>query len=184
MNAIERLIVNPGPVRMGSPWGDVQHSERIGEGVTFVATASHGGLMLAEDAQKRLPRDVRDCFLNGHGWAEEDCEAPIVLTLLGLMPDERGRLMALHMAATLERYRPCVSHLEEKTGFEAVATITADMRRVAKVIRQSRGVHLRADSTIATALDDLERGGYAVPDAREGGFYGWKLTPAGEELAK
>ena len=170
MNAIERLIVNPGPVRMRSPWGDVQEKERIGEGVTFVATGSHGGLMLAEDAQKRLPREVRDCFINGHAWAEEDCEAPIVLTLLGLSK-ETGRA-ALYIARQFERYRPCLPHLQAACG------VTDDMVRVAKVIRQSGGLHLRVDTAILTALDDLERGGYAEP---VGGR--WRLLPAGEELA-
>ena len=131
--------------------------------------------MLDADAQNRLPREVRDCFINGHGWAEEDCEAPIVLTLLGLA--QSTARSALYIARQFERYRPCLPHLQAAVG------VTEDMVRVAKVIRQSRGVHLRNDSAIHKALDDLERHGYAVPDKREGGFYGWKLTPAGEELA-
>ena len=120
MDAIQRLLVDPRPPRLRSPWGDVQHSERIGEGVTFVSTASHGGLRLDADAQKRLPREVRDCFMNGHGWAEEDCEAPIVLTLLDLMDSDRGRLTALCMAMKLPRYAAAIPYLEAKTGFDAV----------------------------------------------------------------
>ena len=163
----------PGPPRLRSPWGDVQFSERVGEGVVFVASASHGGLRLDADAQGRLPREVRDCFINGHGWAEEDCEAPIVLTLLGLMADGEGRQAALYIARHFDRYRPCLPHLQAAVG------VTGDMRRVAKVIRQSRGIHLRNDDAIAKALDDLERRGYAVPDERGG----WRLLPAGEALA-
>ena len=125
MNAMERLLTDPRPVRMQSPWGEVQHSERIADGVTFVATGSHGGLMLDADTQSRLPREVRDCFLNGHGWAEEDCETPIVLTLLGLMAEDEGRRAALYIARQLERYRPCLRHLQ------AVVGVTDDMRRVA-----------------------------------------------------
>ena len=91
MNALERLLTDPRPPRLRSPWGDVQFKERIADGVTFVATGSHGGLMLDADTQSRLPREVRDCFLNGHGWAEEDCEAPIVLTLRNEMKKEKAR---------------------------------------------------------------------------------------------
>ena len=173
MNAIERLLTDPRPPRLRSPWGDVQFKEQIALGVTFVATGSHGGLMLDADTQSRLPADVRDCFINGHGWAEEDCEAPIVLTLLGLMADGEGRQAALYIARHFDRYRPCLPHLQAAVG------VTADMVRVAKVIRQSRGVHLRNDSAIAKALDDLERRGYAVPDDNGG----WRLLPAGEALA-
>ena len=122
MNAIERLMVeDPGPPRLRSPWGDVQFKEQIALGVTFVATGSHGGLMLDADTQSRLPREVRDCFINGHGWAEEDCEAPIVLTLLGLMQGDEGARAALYIARKYNRYRPCLPHLQAAVG------VTADM---------------------------------------------------------
>ena len=65
---------------------------------------------------------------------------------------------------------------------QLAAAVTPEMRRVAKVIRQSRGLHLRLDDTICTALDDLERLGYAAPDPR-GSWYGWDLLPAGVLLA-
>ena len=61
--------------------------------------------------------------------------------------------------------------------------VTPDMRRVAKVIRQSRGLHLRNDSAIHKALDDLERGGYIAPDSR-GSRYGWELLPAGVLISR
>ena len=173
MNAFERLLTDPRPPRLRSPWGDVQFSERVGEGVVFVATGSHGGLRLDADAQSRLPREVRDCFLHGGGWAEEDCEAPIALTLLGLMKGDEGAKAALYIARHFDRYRPCLRHLQAAVG------VTDEMRRVAKAIHQSRGVHLRLDDSILTALDDLERRGYAAPD-EEGA---WVLLPAGEALA-
>ena len=54
------------------------------------------------------------------------------------------------------------------------------MRHIAKAIRQSGGRHLRNDDSIATALDDLERGGYAVPDPRGASLgWGWSLTAKG-----
>ena len=94
--------------------------------------------------------------------------------MLGLMADGEGRQAAAYIARHFDRYRPCLPHLQ------AVCGVTDDMRRVAKVIGQSRGVHLRLDDSVLTALDDLERLGYSAPD-EEGG---WVLTAAGEELAR
>ena len=64
----------PEPVILETPWGRTQHAEKIAEGVYRVSTASHGGLRLLETAQAQLPAGVRQMFLNGPEWVEEDCE--------------------------------------------------------------------------------------------------------------
>ena len=113
-----RQFVNP--VRTSdSPWGRIEHVETLAAGVDLVATASHGGLRLSEEVQDRLPADLLTCFYHGPGWAEEDCETPLVLALLDLT-DERDKLTALAMAMKTERYGCAVPLLEELTGLLAI----------------------------------------------------------------
>ncbi len=102
-----------------SPWGRIEHVETLAAGVDLVATASHGGLRLSAEVQDRLPAELLTCFYHGPGWAEEDCEAPIVLALLGI---GGGQLTALAIAMRIERYNVAVPLLEELTGMEAVGS--------------------------------------------------------------
>lgn len=109
-----------GGVGSGSPWGRIEHIERIAAGVDVVHTASHGGLRLSHEVTDRLPSDVLHSFYHGPGWAEEDCEAGIVLVLLGLARDERDKLAALSVAMRYERYRVAESYIEAVTDYEVV----------------------------------------------------------------
>ena len=111
-------FANP-PRTSDSPWGRVQHTDTLADGVDVVVTASHGGLRLSVEVQDRLPAHLLMGFMHGPGWAEEDCEAPIVLSLLDLC-DERVKMTALAMAMKIERYRAAVPLLEDATGFMAV----------------------------------------------------------------
>ena len=95
-----------------TPWGIAEHVEELSDGLFAVSTASHGGLRLMERVQKRLTPDVLDTFRNGPNWAEEDCEAPIVLTLLGLASAGQKRV-ALAVSMQYQRYRPALARLEE-----------------------------------------------------------------------
>ena len=110
------------PRTSNSPWGRIEHVDTLAEGVDMVHTASHGGVRLSEEVQDRLPSDVLSSFLRGPGWAEEDCEAPIVLALLDLT-DERVKLMALSIGMKIERYRCAVPHLEDMAGVEAIGLL-------------------------------------------------------------
>jgi len=62
-----------------SPWGPVQHTERVADGIVFVSTASHGGFVLSP---KRL-MEMRARFKrNPYGrsrYFEEDCRAALVV---------------------------------------------------------------------------------------------------------
>ena len=64
------------------PWGPVQKSEEIADGVLLVSTAEHGGLHLLPESAKAIPRKVGESFLHGPGWPETDAEMPIAITLL------------------------------------------------------------------------------------------------------
>ena len=89
-----------------TPWGWTHDVEELADGVLRVSTPSHGGLKLRRERWSELPAAVRDAMLTPT-FAEEDCEEPIVRTLLGF-GDERDRAMALTVAGYFDRYRPAL----------------------------------------------------------------------------
>ena len=94
-----------------TPWGPAQQTQEIAGGVLWVDTAGHGGLILSPERWEQLPGEVRGCLLN-RGFAEEDCEANIALTLLGLAtPGQRDA--ALRTARRLRRYAPALPRLAD-----------------------------------------------------------------------
>ena len=94
-----------------TPWGYPQHVEELAEGVWRVSTASHGGLKLSRERWEELPAGVRDTLITPT-FAEEDCEEPIVRTLLGL-GDARDREFAFKVAGCFRRYAPALPYLRD-----------------------------------------------------------------------
>ena len=92
-----------------TPWGWTHDVEELAEGVLRVSTPGHGGLKLSRERWNELPAAVRETMLTPT-FAEEDCEEPIVRTLLGL-GDDRDREMALKVAGYFDRYAPALSYL-------------------------------------------------------------------------
>ena len=92
-----------------TPWGWTHDVEELGDGVLRVSTPSHGGLKLSRERWDELPAEVRDA-MHTQTFAEEDCEEPIVRTLLGLGND-RERELALKVAGYFDRYYPALPHL-------------------------------------------------------------------------
>ena len=98
--------------RIITPWGEAQgEPEIIAEGMSFVTTAGHGGLVLSPDRWLSLPEDVRES-LQDPMFAEEDCEAVIVLALLGLEMERNHLERAIRVAGRFEKYAPALPHLE------------------------------------------------------------------------
>lgn len=58
------------PRPRSSPWGAVQDATELADGVWFVHTASHGGIHLSSQRNRRIPARFRSAA----GWYEEDCE--------------------------------------------------------------------------------------------------------------
>ena len=58
-----------------SPWGKIQDTKVISDGISFVSTASHGGFKLSRELNAQIPK----CFRKEGGWYEEDCEYSIVI---------------------------------------------------------------------------------------------------------
>ena len=96
-----------------TPWGWTHDVEELAEGVLRVCTPGHGGLKLSRERWNELPAAVRATLLTPT-FAEEDCEEPIVRTLLGL-GDDRDREMALKVAGYFERYAPALPYLRDRS---------------------------------------------------------------------
>ena len=96
-----------------TPWGWTKDVVELAEGVFRVSTPRHGGLKLSRERWDELPAEVRDAMLH-KTFAEEDCEEPIVRTLLGLGND-RDREMALTVAGYFERYAPVLPFVRRHT---------------------------------------------------------------------
>ena len=65
-----------------SPWGEVQHQEKLCSGVFSVSTASHGGIMVHRSVAKAVlsPAARKHCFRDGGYYCfEEDCDAPVAI---------------------------------------------------------------------------------------------------------
>ena len=96
-----------------TPWGWTKDVVELAEGVWRVSTPGHGGLKLSRERWEELPAAVRETMLTPT-FAEEDCEEPIVRTLLGI-GDDRDREMALKVAGYFERYAPALPHLRDRS---------------------------------------------------------------------
>ena len=96
---------------VSTPWGWTHDIEELAEGVWRVATPSHGGLKLSRERWNELPAELRDAMFT-QTFAEEDCEEPIVRTLLGL-GDDIEREMALKVAGYFDRYAPALPYLRD-----------------------------------------------------------------------
>jgi hypothetical protein len=66
-----------------SPWGDIQYLDHMAIGIDRVSTASHGGIKLSAERNRRMP----DEFRQRGGWYEEDCEAAMPMWIFA---DELG----------------------------------------------------------------------------------------------
>ena len=113
-----------------TPWGPLQHEFCISAGVCLVETPSHGGLYLAGQPYDDLPDDVKDTFIAGSQWPEEDCEMVLALAILQTRlehPQNRREFpqlfdssgnqnpgileQAVSVCQTYDRYLPCRKHL-------------------------------------------------------------------------
>src|SRR5271156_3687241 len=59
---------------MSTPWGRADNVETITEGIWFVSTPSHGGIVLDKAHKSLMPKPFRN-----NKWYEEDCEAGKVI---------------------------------------------------------------------------------------------------------
>jgi hypothetical protein len=60
-----------------SPWGVVQHTKRLADGIWSVSTSSHGGIWLSQDRLSQLNERLGHeypTFCRSSEWFEEDCD--------------------------------------------------------------------------------------------------------------
>ena len=125
----QSLKITPAPT--DSPWGEPETIEDLSQGLYFVHAGGHGGLHIGTPIIKNVPKAVLKCLLDGPTWAEEDCEAPIILNILTPHLDKEAllkitqsgqtandRAIAEYRLAKLaterhERYSPCRKFLRE-----------------------------------------------------------------------
>ena len=65
--------------RAPSPWGPIESTETIADGITFISTASHGGIRLSQWRHEIVLRAIPawETFAGGR-WYEEDCDWAVV----------------------------------------------------------------------------------------------------------
>ena len=71
----EQLDMRMAPTE--SPWGRVEHVQRIAPGIWMVDTAGHGGFFVAASRLKQMP--IQSTRWSSGGWFEEDRDAALVV---------------------------------------------------------------------------------------------------------
>lgn len=87
-----------------SPWGAVQDSEVIADGIVYVSTASHGGIWVSADRLPRIQKvfqDYAEYWSGSCQWFEEDCAAQCVVVSF---PEYFGPDQVESAWATVRRY--------------------------------------------------------------------------------
>ena len=78
------------PKQQTTPWGSATGIEQLTPDIQRIHTPSHGGLRIKGETLRRLPPVFRQAMFMQSPlsarviWAEEDCDMPIALTLLGI----------------------------------------------------------------------------------------------------
>ena len=102
-----------------TPWGEADSVTEIADGIVYYTTPSHGGLRLSAERWAQIPSALADTFHTA-GWAEQDCETPLAIALLGVDPRPRftwtlsefrahARVIAQHYSL----YAPALAHLSD-----------------------------------------------------------------------
>ena len=55
------------------PWGAVQASKVVADGIFWFSTASHGGFALSQDRYEQMPDHLKACSFTDDEFFEEDC---------------------------------------------------------------------------------------------------------------
>jgi hypothetical protein len=103
MKANEMIDIHVGDP---TPWGRADNVYKLGVGIYFASTSSHGGMHLSPDWNAKIPSYMR----NRMGWYEEDCSAAIPPFVLGesAFTDEYSKKMITsgNAAETVKAWYP------------------------------------------------------------------------------
>jgi len=106
-NRKDKLTMNMDKIQ--TPWGRSEGSKKIGEGIIFYCTPSHGGFKVEDQLNQYVPVQWR---LGGRfdGWYEEDCGwAPLALTFPEYFTEKQcldAQQMITLWESWVKRFRP------------------------------------------------------------------------------
>ncbi len=108
-----------------SPWGPVQDSTELADGIVEVSTASHGGIWLSAYRQREIG-PYQGNFLNSLEWWEEDCDWAVPYAFFSRDIRERGAAYRFEdnlkaAVATVRRHHPAfVARLKGRLSLDGV----------------------------------------------------------------
>lgn len=86
-------------MKKSSPWGTIDHVQKLASGMFQVSTAGHGGIKLSRSRNSEMPEGAR----RKGGWYEEDCEWALVVLQF---PEEFEVEIRESAARTAKEYDP------------------------------------------------------------------------------
>lgn len=87
-----------------SPWGPIEKQEVLAPGVRSITTASHGGLLLSDERQQRMPSHLRQ---ENSGY---ECHGEYHLVAIGF--PEEAQAMGIHLCNALT-YVGIIDHIQD-----------------------------------------------------------------------
>lgn len=142
-----------------SLWGEIQHCDEIYPGMFQVDTASHGGIMVHNDAMGELStaaQKVGERYLDFVCY-EEDCDAAVVFREL---MDKPGWPMPSSYLITREKYEVVINRSLETWNKEYLAARASAQGPETKALEQ-KGLPLSCFSVLPSSggIIFIERGG-------------------------
>ena len=55
------------------PWGEIQDTQIVADGIDFISTAGHAGYRLSRERFNRMPEHLRNLSFTSDQYFEEDC---------------------------------------------------------------------------------------------------------------
>lgn len=111
------------PAPKHSPWGHVQHSTRLCDGVYHVITASHGGIYVEPQLLAAIPKPLQSTPYSSGGFFEEDCDWCIPFVVLEkriLKGGNPNAVKTIREGTHIKTFRTGY-HADRRAAFESMA---------------------------------------------------------------
>lgn len=93
-----------------SPWGRIDFSEELADGIWQVQTPGHGGIWISPQRRQQMPKELREWLSKygdtPNGWYEEDCDWVVPCLAFPEEFGDRSYQIALSMARSEKDYYP------------------------------------------------------------------------------
>lgn len=120
-----------------SPWGAIQSSTRVAEGIRYVSTSSHGGVLLSAERNRKVPEYMR---LRGGAYEHDNAIAvPMVVFAEEFAKAEKKTVDEIKTEALLRLREWQPNEYEEYTGIaiKEGESYTRDRDRFSEVNREN-----------------------------------------------